>query len=174
MTKRGPYIKAQLPEARIRELKEKGMGVVKIAEVLTEELGPTISTSTIARVLSGIREIKPEPKRARSLYECANAKYMFEQGKIICAKGHPIELFGLNRLIRGAPLKITQCQDCPDFDDMGPWEGPRGWLDLLLKCPECGMELKIGVKDNLYWADCPCGFYVHAKDKEELKEKIKR
>lgn len=69
----------------------------------------------------------------RSLYRCGNAKVRGD--KIQCDKGHRLWDGRLDgsisslRLQRGSPLKFVVCQECKDFDDMGP-EVPaeeRGW-----------------------------------------------
>jgi len=74
-------------------------------------------------------------KNKRSLYQCLNAKVLND--RIYCNKGYKLrktEDGGLNikRLARGAPLKFLICQDCPDYDEMGPPipEGERGWVTL--------------------------------------------
>lgn len=60
--------------------------------------------------------------RKRSLYECFNAKV--KGNMIYCAKGCTLQTKGpeplIRRLERGAPLICSVCQDCPDFDPMGP------------------------------------------------------
>ena len=60
--------------------------------------------------------------RKRSLYECFNAKVKGDQ--IYCAKGNTLQTMGteplLRQLERGAPLTCNVCQDCPNFDRMGP------------------------------------------------------
>lgn len=70
----------------------------------------------------------------RTLYQCFNARV--KDDCIYCAKGHKLGRKGegtlnIQRLIRGASLACSVCQDCPDFDSMGdpiPRE-ERGWLD---------------------------------------------
>lgn len=73
--------------------------------------------------------------RKRSLYQCLNAKVLGD--KIYCSKGH--KLGGVKggrldvlRLIRGEPLELSICQDCPDYDEMGPPvpKEERGWANL--------------------------------------------
>lgn len=67
-----------------------------------------------------------------SLYQCLNAKVLGE--KIYCNKGYNWKKFGvtIRQLERGDPLKFTVCQQCPDYDRMGPSvpDGERGWLNL--------------------------------------------
>lgn len=68
----------------------------------------------------------------RSLYQCLNAKVKGD--RIYCAKGHPIGRANdgtvpLVSLVRGASLQRTICQDCSDYDEMGPPipKEERGW-----------------------------------------------
>ena len=73
----------------------------------------------------------------RTLYECANACVKGES--IFCAKGYPLNPkpgnpgnghVDVSRLARGKRLAFKCCQDCLDFDCMGPPVPPeeRGWL----------------------------------------------
>lgn len=71
----------------------------------------------------------------RNLYQCLNAKVLGD--KIYCAKGHALFphsdlplVENIKRLIRGAPLELSSCQDCPDYLEMGPSipKGERGWI----------------------------------------------
>ena len=72
-------------------------------------------------------------KSKKSLYDCLEAKVSV--GEIYCAKGHVFtrlhpDNIPITLLARGAPLKYTICQDCPDFN---PHDGPpvpkseKGW-----------------------------------------------
>jgi len=73
--------------------------------------------------------------KKRSLYQCFNAKVLGEN--IYCAKGHrftsqPSGFVHVFRLLRGCPLEMKVCQDCPDFLECG---GPlpknqRGWIKV--------------------------------------------
>ena len=73
--------------------------------------------------------------KKRTLYECAHARVKGES--ISCRKGHPLNVrpgnghIDLSRLSRGKRLAFQACQDCPDFDVMGPPVPPedRGWLE---------------------------------------------
>ena len=69
----------------------------------------------------------------RTLYECLHAKV---KGKRInCDKGHPLSLksdnggLDIRRLAKGEQLALGVCQECPDFDSMGPPvpEEEKGW-----------------------------------------------
>ena len=65
-----------------------------------------------------------------SLYQCFNAKV---KGNIYCSKGHPlgrIPIINIERLARGDALELSSCQNCPDYDEMGPPVAPqdRGWV----------------------------------------------
>jgi len=73
-------------------------------------------------------------KNKRTLYECSHAQVYGE--RIRCRKGHMLltrtEDGGIatSRLARGEPLAYGICQDCPDFDCMGPPvpAEEKGWL----------------------------------------------
>lgn len=74
-------------------------------------------------------------KKKRSLYQCLEAKV--KEDRILCAKGHPLSRMSVGtipvvRLVRGAPLELTVCQDCRDYKDMGPPVPPeeRGWANV--------------------------------------------
>ena len=73
--------------------------------------------------------MKHEEKR--SLYQCLNAKV---KGKrLYCSKGHEFSLHAsILALARGAPLELSCCQNCEDYDEMGPPvpAGERGWAKL--------------------------------------------
>jgi len=70
----------------------------------------------------------------RTLYECAHARVKGEC--IYCAKGYPFYFrsgnghIDIERLASGKRLAFRVCQNCPDFDCMGPPVPPeeRGWL----------------------------------------------
>ena len=69
----------------------------------------------------------------QTLYECLHARVSGK--RIYCDKGHPLSLksddgsLDIRRLARGEPLALGICQDCSDFDCMGPPlpEEDRGW-----------------------------------------------
>ena len=73
-------------------------------------------------------------KKERTLYQCSHARVKGD--RIRCRKGHPLlkksEDGGtdIEQLARGEPLAFRICQECPDFDRMGPPVPPeeRGWL----------------------------------------------
>ncbi len=76
------------------------------------------------------------PNRS-SLYQCGNAHCQGE--KIVCIKGHRFSsdpffrdngAISIKRLQRGAPLEYSVCQECPEYDEMGPPVPPkeRGWI----------------------------------------------
>ena len=74
-------------------------------------------------------------KDKRTLYECSHARV---RGDLICCShGHWLVpksadgSIGIGRLVRGNPLAFQVCQNCPDFDRMGPPvpKEERGWLD---------------------------------------------
>lgn len=76
----------------------------------------------------------------RSLYQCFHAKVIGE--KVHCAKGHklPSNAGAFSTywaLAHGAPLIMSCCQNCNDYDEMGPPipANERGWLNLA---PEKG------------------------------------
>jgi len=70
----------------------------------------------------------------RTLYECSHARV--GGNRIYCGKGHVFSLKSNNsgldakRLARGDPLVLAVCQDCSDFDSMGPPipDEERGWI----------------------------------------------
>ncbi len=72
--------------------------------------------------------------KKRTLYECAHARVKGEG--IYCRKGYQLSLrpgnghLDIRRLARGQRLAFKACQDCLDFDCMGPPVPPeeRGWL----------------------------------------------
>jgi len=74
----------------------------------------------------------------RTLYDCAHARV--KGGSIYCRKGYPLKPrpgnpgnghVDIGRLARGKRLAFKVCQNCPDFDCMGPPLSPneRGWLN---------------------------------------------
>jgi len=76
-------------------------------------------------------------KIPRSLYMCFEAKVMGES--VICIKGH---LLGhrsdgkihIRQLARGDRLEFTVCQDCLDYEEVGPRlaSEDRGWIGVPL------------------------------------------
>jgi hypothetical protein len=72
--------------------------------------------------------------KERTLYECLHARV--NDGHIRCRKGYRLIPksedggIGVGRLAKGQPLAFLVCQDCPDFEGMGPPVPPeeRGWL----------------------------------------------
>lgn len=75
----------------------------------------------------------------RNLYQCAHAHVQGDS--IVCVKGHLLQegiLFNgsgaisIKRLQRGVPLEFSICQECPDYDEMGPPVPPkdRGWMTV--------------------------------------------
>ncbi len=74
-------------------------------------------------------------KVKRSLYTCS---YALVSGDMIkCRAGHCLNARSktgpdILRLLRGGePLELTVCQNCPDYDELGPPvpEGERGWIE---------------------------------------------
>jgi len=72
--------------------------------------------------------------KKRTLYECAHARVKGEN--IYCRKGYQLCLrpdnghVDISRLARGQRLAFKSCQDCLDFDRIGPPVPPedRGWI----------------------------------------------
>lgn len=70
----------------------------------------------------------------RSLYECVHARV--KGSGIYCGRGRRLEVksadggVSLRRLAGGEPLTFAACQECPDFEYMGPplAREDRGWL----------------------------------------------
>jgi len=59
----------------------------------------------------------------RSLYQCFNAKV--GGMRIYCSKGRQlgiktVDMDAYTAFRKGLPLEITTCQQCPDYDEMGP------------------------------------------------------
>jgi len=72
--------------------------------------------------------------KKRTLYECYHARV--KGSRICCEKGYVFSLksdnggLDVKRLARGDPMVLAVCQDCSDFDSMGPPipEEERGWV----------------------------------------------
>ena len=70
----------------------------------------------------------------RTLYECSHARV--GGGRIYCEKGYVLSSksekgrLNIRRLARGDPLVLAVCQDCLDFDCMGPPmpHEEKGWI----------------------------------------------
>ena len=70
----------------------------------------------------------------RTLYECSHARV--GGSRIYCDKGYVFSLksdnggLDVKRLARGDPLVLAVCQECSDFDCIGPPipEEERGWV----------------------------------------------
>ena len=70
----------------------------------------------------------------RTLYECSHARVRGD--RICCSQGHGLltksadGCIGIGRLARGNQLAFQVCQNCPDFDRMGPPvpKEERGWF----------------------------------------------
>ena len=79
-------------------------------------------------------------KVVRSLYQCLNAKVCGGE-YISCSKGHslfPSSSAGsvsIRWLALGKPLEMTVCNNCPDYDEMGPpvEEKDRGWRKIATR-----------------------------------------
>ena len=73
-------------------------------------------------------------RQKRTLYECSHARV--SGNHIHCQKGHQLlprtedGNIDVKRLARGNPLAFRVCQNCPDYDCMGPPVpvAERGWL----------------------------------------------
>jgi hypothetical protein len=78
---------------------------------------------------------KMKETKKRTLYECSYARVKGDC--IYCFKGYQLNIrpgnghIKIERLAEGKRLAFTACQDCPDFDCMGPPVPPeeRGWLN---------------------------------------------
>ena len=73
--------------------------------------------------------------KKRTLYECSHARVTGDY--IYCRRGHPMSSkpgnghLDISRLARGQRLAFEVCQNCPDYDCLGPPVPPeeRGWLE---------------------------------------------
>ncbi len=71
--------------------------------------------------------------KKRTLYECSHARVKGDC--IYCFKGYPLCIrpgngpLDISRLAMGQRLALSICQNCPDYDGMGPPVPPeeRGW-----------------------------------------------
>ena len=68
----------------------------------------------------------------RNLYQCSNA--IVKPTIIICKAGHEIAKapIDITRLKEGSRLEYKACQNCADYDCMGPPvpRKERGWLNV--------------------------------------------
>jgi hypothetical protein len=75
-------------------------------------------------------------KKKRTLYECAHARVRNE--RICCDKEYPLSQtsvdgsLDIQHLAEGKPLAPKICQQCLNFDRIGPpvTEDERGWLKV--------------------------------------------
>ena len=69
-------------------------------------------------------------KNRRSLYQCSHA--VVKYGTVCCSVGYNLKAVNIRQLIRGDPLESDVCQDCSDYDCMGPPvpKDERGWLQM--------------------------------------------
>lgn len=75
----------------------------------------------------------------RSLYQCSHAKVKGD--RICCKAGHVLSkmtgdrCLDILRLMRGDPLVLGVCQNCPDYDRLGPPipKEEQGWQSLIKK-----------------------------------------
>lgn len=110
---------------------------IQLLSIISEGLGPVLRSAELYYALRKNRRrltpIRSKPGK-RSLYECFHAKVKGNQ--IYCSKGHALQVSGaelhVRRLERGAPLICGICQQCPDFDQLGPPlpREERGWANL--------------------------------------------
>ena len=78
-------------------------------------------------------------KKRRTLYECTHARV--GTGRIYCSQKYPLSQASLDgsldihHLEEGKQLAPKVCQQCGDFDCMGPPvpEEERGWLRITTK-----------------------------------------
>lgn len=75
-------------------------------------------------------------KKKRTLYECSHARV--RNGKIYCSEKYPLSQASLDgtldirQLAEGKPLAPKICQQCINFDRLGPPvpEEERGWIKI--------------------------------------------
>ncbi len=65
----------------------------------------------------------------RSLYCCFNARV--QDTTVYCAKGHLLPVH-IRQVQRGKRLEFTICQQCQDYEEMGPpiQASERGWSKI--------------------------------------------
>ena len=79
----------------------------------------------------------------RSLYQCSHARVMkknvYSVTEIYCDTGRKLDShpthegnLSIKLLVRGKPLELSVCQECPDFSSLGEPipKGERGWLKI--------------------------------------------
>jgi len=77
-------------------------------------------------------------KNKRTLYECFNAKVNSE--RIYCSEGYPLAKedgsLDPSHLEKGEKLAIKICQQCAEFDSMGPPvpADEKGWDEVKGAC----------------------------------------
>lgn len=70
----------------------------------------------------------------RQLYQCSMAR-VNPMRRIYCAAGHKLSnQLRIKDMAAGASLVLIECQDCGDFDEMGPplIRRDRGWFGFRL------------------------------------------
>ncbi len=85
----------------------------------------------VAGALVGKKELQT---KRRTLYECSHARV--NGNRIYCRKEYPLSPrkkdsgIEVRRLARGEELALATCQNCHDFDGMGPPIPPdeMGWI----------------------------------------------
>ena len=111
-------------------LKIRNLGPVRVKQILSSaEVTPNLELDITEEFKE---EFKRRPIGERTLYECFNAKVLGDL--IYCKVGHRLggyhDGIHIRRLIKGDPLRLSSCQDCPDFIQMDPqgyFEKDRGW-----------------------------------------------
>jgi len=91
----------------------------------------------------------------RTLYECSHARV--SDRRIYCDKGHPLSSksdnggLDIRRLASGSPLALRICQNCLDFDCMGPPipEEERGWAKPTKKAGKRSVRNSRGRKGKV-------------------------
>jgi hypothetical protein len=80
-------------------------------------------------------------REKRNLYQCFNAKVVSD--RIKCLHGHFLGSakdgsLALFPLVRGNPLECTSCQECMDYEEMGPSvpSSERGWKEIKRGLPK--------------------------------------
>lgn len=111
---------------RLKNLSMEDLAIIR-------QMGDT-AFEKISRAIEKFEE--PEDDISVSLYECSNAHVATDGQHIYCTKGHILDdgsktgMISIRSLATGKPLIYSVCQNCKNFDPMGPAipKAERGWI----------------------------------------------